>query len=66
MIGTLLMRKTTLVGNGSITLCHAHWKSEMGILMSAGGLAGGQLLRIPFADLDSPEVLLDFQDERIP
>lgn len=33
---------------------------------AAGGLAGGQLLRIPFADLDSPEVLLDFQDERIP
>lgn len=56
-----------LVGNGSIT----HYampigKDEMGILMSAGGLAGGQLLRIPFADLDSPEVLLDFQDERIP
>lgn len=55
-----------LVGTGSIT----HYampigKDETGILMSAGGLAGGQLLRIPFADLDSPEVLLDFQDERV-
>ena len=55
-----------LVGTGSIT----HYampigKDEMGILMSAGGLSGGQLLRIPFADLDSPEVLLDFQDERV-